>query len=540
MNRMRRTGFQAVLLGLGAFGVYLATLAPGVTFGDGPELTTAACQLGVPHPTGYPLYMLLGHAFIRLVPAGSPASRMNLLSAVCAAAAVALLYLLAVRIARNRPAAAAGTLLFAFGLTFWSQAVAAEVYALHVLLMTAVLLCAVEWDRRGDARWLRGAAAVWGVAFAHHLSSVLLAPALLYWLATSRRPGRWRELLRAIPLVLLPLLLYLYLPWAALRDPAMNWGDPRTWERFWAHVTGAQYHGRIGMDSPADLWRRLAAFALPPSGHDNPGYLLTEFGPAIAWLAPVGAWSLWRRRRRWLGFTLLAWLSVVGWGLAYNIPDVDVYFLMAHAMFAVWVAVGLRTVWAWARRVWRRRAPSPLARRAARPVLAAMAGLVVLAVLAGGWEGSSRRGDSAPARLAAATLGFPRPNAVIIGLGDNVVFPALYAHCVEGRRPDLVLVFLRDLLYRDRVRMVQRLAKRGLVVRVPPAYLATPRVTRDTALLRQFVADNLARRPIYFLGCDEEMLRDLRDQKRAIPDFAWVRGAMVPLAQVVAHEAHGH
>src|SRR6266540_4158557 len=122
-----RSSVQAVAIGVAAFAVYVRTLAPSITYGDSPELTTAAYQLGVPHPTGYPLYMLLGHLFIGLIPFGEPAYRMNLLSAVFAAAAVGLIYLLGLRIVRNRAASAAAALLYAFSLTFWSQAVITEV-----------------------------------------------------------------------------------------------------------------------------------------------------------------------------------------------------------------------------------------------------------------------------------------------------------------------------------------------------------------------------------------------------------------------------
>src|SRR4051812_36731846 len=75
-----RDAFAALLLGLAALLVYARTLYPEIAWGDSPELTAAAYQAGVPHPTGYPLYMLLGHLFVRLCPLGSVAYRMNLLS----------------------------------------------------------------------------------------------------------------------------------------------------------------------------------------------------------------------------------------------------------------------------------------------------------------------------------------------------------------------------------------------------------------------------------------------------------------------------
>src|SRR5688572_18023679 len=97
-----QTRLISLVVGLIAFYVYWRTVAVSIAWGDSPELTAAAFQAGVPHPTGYPLYMLLGHAFIKLLPFGSVAYRMNLLSALAAAAAIALTYRLFWQASRSR------------------------------------------------------------------------------------------------------------------------------------------------------------------------------------------------------------------------------------------------------------------------------------------------------------------------------------------------------------------------------------------------------------------------------------------------------
>src|SRR5205823_10700661 len=133
------------------------------------------------HPTGYPLYMLLSHAFLKLFPFGSIAYRMNLLSAICGAGAVALIFLLMRRFTHSRLAGLIATLMFAFSVTFWAQAVIAEVYAFHMLLSTTLLLCVLAWDRRGERRLLGAAALLYGLCLCHHGLSVLLAPGLLFF-----------------------------------------------------------------------------------------------------------------------------------------------------------------------------------------------------------------------------------------------------------------------------------------------------------------------------------------------------------------------
>ncbi|MCX7670473.1 MAG: DUF2723 domain-containing protein, partial [Anaerolineae bacterium] len=143
--------FDALLAGLLAllsFALYLRTLAPGLLGGDSGEFQFAAWLGGFAHPTGYPLYLLMGWLWTHIVPLGDPAWRMNLLSAIWGAATAGMFYLLAGQIGMLagrpgpfvRPAAFCAAALFAVTPTFWSQAVIAEVYTLNAALLVACLL----------------------------------------------------------------------------------------------------------------------------------------------------------------------------------------------------------------------------------------------------------------------------------------------------------------------------------------------------------------------------------------------------------------
>ncbi|MEJ5200207.1 MAG: DUF2723 domain-containing protein, partial [Anaerolineae bacterium] len=130
----------AVVVALLAFALYLRTLAPGVLGGDSGEFQFAAWLGGFAHPTGYPLYLLMGWLWTHVVPWGDPAWRMNLLSAIWGAAAVGMFYLLAAQLLPScvtsqrtntswwstvggRVSAFFAAMLFAVTPTFWSQAV---------------------------------------------------------------------------------------------------------------------------------------------------------------------------------------------------------------------------------------------------------------------------------------------------------------------------------------------------------------------------------------------------------------------------------
>ena len=501
-------GAAAWLAGLVAFIVYFRTLAPSIVWGDSPELTTAAFCAGVPHPTGYPLYMLLAHAFLRCCPFGSSAYRMNLLAALSAAVAVALIYQLMRRVVRGRAASLAATLIFAFSQTFWSQAIIAEHYTFEVLLIAAVLGCLLAWDRRGERRWLRAAAVIYGLCLTHHMMSLLLAPGLLCYSLTSRHRAQFlRELRWTLPLFFLPLSLYLYLPLAALRDPPADWGDPRTWSRFVAHVTGQEYHSLMFHLTRAQLWNNVWAYA-GPGANGSAGFLPRQFSLPLLALAPLGVWSLARRQRRLLALTLLIYVADVIYALDYSVYNVEIYYLPSHLMVALWMGAGLRQGGVWARR-WSRRLAMPPARR--RPLSAACgAALLILplTLLAANWRVNDRRDDWSALVYGRAALATLKPDALVLNAEDNDDFPLLYAHYVERRRPDVILLALEDLLTPGRLRLITRRRSAGLRVAVPPGFASNHAegLSDDTRLLKRLIADNMARHPIY-VSAQPELLR---------------------------------
>ena len=158
---MRLDLLLAFLAGSVAAVVYYLGSAPGVLFGDGGELQFAAWTAGLPHPTGYPLYMTLGWVWSHLLDAtglASPARAMTLLSVLFAALAVGLTYLLArtliglglpqVSPVLQRLAALLAALTFAFTPTFWSQSVVTEVYTLNAAFIALILWLALLWRWR--------------------------------------------------------------------------------------------------------------------------------------------------------------------------------------------------------------------------------------------------------------------------------------------------------------------------------------------------------------------------------------------------------
>ncbi len=419
---------------LAALAIYGRTAAPTITWrnsgADSGDLVTAAINLGVPHPSGYPLYTMLAHLWT-LIP-GEPARNVTLFSAVAAALAVGAVFYAAFWRARasasRTPLAllAAGVAagLFAWGELLWSQATIAEVYSLHALLVALLVALALSGPARGRPYML---AALFGLALAHHLTILLAVPALWPYARTIRRwlTGR-RTLL--VGLCLVPgLLAYAYVPLRARAHPVPNWGEAANLPGLAWLVLGMVYRRYLGAVPPAHLLQRLSAWA---------GIWVRDLGTVGLGLALLGLERGLDGNRclAWFGLTYV--LATSAYALLYVTADSYIYLLPAAVIIALWVAQGAVAAWngltGWAKAGRRRR-------------LAAVAGALLLAVLplgslVGHWRAMDASADRGAYQYAEAVLEAAAPGAIVVANGDLQTFPLWYVRYGLGRRPDVTVV----------------------------------------------------------------------------------------------------
>jgi len=186
----------AALIGVLALAAYVRTLAPDILYHDSAEFQTLTYTLGMTHSTGYPVYLLAARV-VGFLPLYSPAWRVNLFSALCAAWTVSGVYLLARYFTPNRTGAALGSAALTLSYTFWSQAIIAEVYTPGMAVLATVLLLLAHWQREPLARrrTLAWATALACLALGVHLSAALIAPTaplfVLWVLAFLPKAQRW-------------------------------------------------------------------------------------------------------------------------------------------------------------------------------------------------------------------------------------------------------------------------------------------------------------------------------------------------------------
>ena len=329
--------------------LYLTTLAPSVVtlFDDSLEFQLVTFQLGIAHPTGYPLYTILGKLFTYL-PIGNVAYRVNLMSAVFGAGTVALLYLLILQVVAPREGgrtsifvplwpthlgAVIGAVLFSVGLVFWQQATIAEVYTLNAFFVAILLLLAAslpfaspeQQERR--ILWL---AFLYGLSLTHHRTMLLLLPALVLYLLFYYRSlvFKRRVLILSVMLSLSPLLLYLYLP---LRGHigSLDGTYENTWAGFWRQVSASGY-GLFILDNPFSHERDFLFYW---------GLLADQFYTTVPGL--IGLVYLFRLgQRKMLALTGVAFLTYLTFNLFYNVTDIDVFFIPIFLLWATWSGVG--------------------------------------------------------------------------------------------------------------------------------------------------------------------------------------------------------
>lgn len=425
----------AVGVALLAVVAYVLTLAPSITWqhdaADSGELAAAAYTFGVPHPTGYPLWLLLAAPIARLPLGGDVAWRLGGFSAGCAALAAGLLaavtaLLVARRAELGTPAhsapafinagaapssrallaaAAAGCALFS-ATGVWNVAIVTETYALHLLLVVA-LLGAALLNLPQRRRALLG-----GFALANHVTALPVVVITLV-LGYERRTLRLGALLWLLP----GLSLYLLLPWRAHSHPAANWGDPETATAFLALVTGNAYHYLLVRPTLTDGVLRLLATA-----HS----LVTQF-PLVFWpFAIAGIPALFRFARPWLAVGGLYLVLPV----FYRAAGVEHYLLPDVALLAL--AAGFGAHWA----------AGALERGLACPPAVLPLLLVAISVpaLAMGAATASLHGNDEARAWATGALAAAGPGTTLLTQNDGQTFALWYMQRVDHLRRDVVVV----------------------------------------------------------------------------------------------------
>jgi tetratricopeptide (TPR) repeat protein len=453
----------AALVFLVTLVVYTLTLTTSVPFWDSGEFIATSYVLGIPHPPGTPLYVLIGRLFA-MAPLHSVAYSVNWLSALASSLAMLFTFLLTVRFIRHtqgpeRDAAdevlawvggAAAAFFAAFSKTFWDSAIEAEVYALSSWMQVFILWLGLRWweglERgEGDNRLLLA----WYLCFlcvGIHLGTFLVMPALvlLVLMVNWRSLVHPRNLAWAAVLAIAGLSVHLYLYIRAKANPSINEGDPETWEALRALLMREQYGSRpiLPRQAPWSFQFQMyfRYFAEQYVLHAKLGQLAWALPAALGIFGAVG--HLARSKKTWVVQATTFFLTSVGLLVYLNFTDHEVrerdyFYTSSFHFFAIWIGMGLYFLIEWAREAW------PAFRRPAVLLAASAAALAVSFLpMIHHWFKHDRRDFYVARDYAYNMLQFLEPGAFVFTNGDNDTFPLWYLQEVEGVRKDVRVINL--------------------------------------------------------------------------------------------------
>lgn len=418
----------AVAVGLVALVVYAMTLLPGVGFWDCAEMQTVPYLLGIAHPTGYPLYTLLGK-FFSMIPIGSIAYRANLLSAVCASLALSV-SVLAMGVLGVRPIiAAAAALTFGATASLWTNAVRAEVHTLHLLIVALMIHRMLVWSQLKRLSDLAFGALLLGLGFGNHMLMSTVAPFVaLYVLWVGRAAFLKRPWLLAVAglAFCLGLSVYAYIPLRAMQNPLLAYNHPVTWEKVRYLVTGEQFRTDMAFLSVEGLQRFVKYW---PSVRTM---VMTQATPLFGVLAIVGGVLMVTSRSAFGLFGLGLLLTNVYIVVNYTNADLLRYLFASWLILSMWMAYAAE------------RAIASLPQRLGPMAWGLL--LIPLGLAISNWKDVDQSQNRSGEQFVKTVFEHLPPNAALISYWDAST-PLWYAHHVERQRPDLMILDDTDLVY---------------------------------------------------------------------------------------------
>jgi len=363
--------YFSVIVSVFVFIIYLFTLAPSVIQIDSGELAAVQATLGIAHPTGYPLFTVAGYLFSLLPLPFTKIYQLNLLAAIYCSAAAGIFsytakYLLdnlrvfqIIKTVKQKKKdktkkenvhfdpeenlkiifSVLTALTLALSKTFWFQSTSVEVYSLHLLLISLIILFLLKSfiEQPNSSAMYKNQwmifAFVLALGFSNHMTTLLILPgtAYLYFTKEKFNSQSFKNLFKMIILFLITLVInYSYLPIRASQNPQLNWGNPVDLERILRHISGFQY--QVWLFSSTEAAKKQLQYFI--------SNLPAEFFIAL-FVAVIGLIYSFFISRKFFLYNIITFFVTVFYSINYDINDIDSYFLLAYISIAFFVLFGM-------------------------------------------------------------------------------------------------------------------------------------------------------------------------------------------------------
>ncbi|MEX2180262.1 MAG: DUF2723 domain-containing protein [Gemmatimonadaceae bacterium] len=495
----RPSYLAAGLAALGVFVLYLITLSPSTAMWDTSEYIAAAYTLGLPHPPGNPLFVLIGRVFAEMPIAPNVATRINILAAVSSAGAAAMWFLITERVLvswlpvrwQRLVGASVAMVIGATAFTVWNQSVVNEkVYTVSLLGIAIISWLMVRWSDNPDGRvadrTLVLVAFVLALGYTNHMAGML--PALAVSVAVMvRRPRtilRWRLLLACLGVMALGMTVFATQPIRSAHMPALNEGEPTacqdglkfdctfskdTYDRFMYNFNRGQYGKpdlttrQAPFSAQIGMWWYYFKWQWLRDAHSERQGRQAILASIFLVLGLFGGWVHYQRDRRsfWYFGTLMFSMTLfliyylnfkygatqapeLANSVNREVRDRDYFYLWSFSAWGVWAGLGLLFIWESVSSLFGTEKVRLGGQAVDEPRHASwLKGSPVLAIalipLFTNFSTASRSGHTETADFAADLLNSVEPYGVLVVVGDNDTFPLWYAQEVEKIRQDVVV-----------------------------------------------------------------------------------------------------
>lgn len=441
------------------FTLYMATLAPSVTFFDSGEFLTAASSIGSAHSPGYPLFLMYAKLFT-WIPLGNIAFRINVATAVSSSLACLVVYVLTTYLLKResllenerfnnfaiRLAGLAAALTFSVTPRLWLQSNHDKPYPLLAFITAIIFYLLFKWRENyinGSDRpsYIYVCTFLAGLAMAVHQTVVLLLPAWFFMIILTdwRMIKRVRDLILSTAFAMLGFSIHLYLPLRATRNPLLNWGDSKTIDQFLWHFLRKGYPSEPHARDAALLWAQLKAFNVP-----------REFTWLGVILLLLGLFYVWNNNRAFfVGYltSVFVFLLVIA-GYFNTLLDLifltEEFFTPLYLLTAVLIGIGLFYLLGYSIK------NAKMPERIGAAIYVSCAVLffsLPTALCAVNYYENDQHNNYIAFDYATNSLRSLPQNAVMFTWGDSGAFPLWYLQGVERMREDLDIPHTPHLVF---------------------------------------------------------------------------------------------
>ncbi|MCX7837565.1 MAG: DUF2723 domain-containing protein [candidate division WOR-3 bacterium] len=404
------------------FLILFSTLSPTVGLIDSGEIIFSIHYLNILHPTGYPLFTLLGKVFF-LLPFSEPAFKGNLFSFLVGFGAIILLYFLIKEITKDKIVSLIYLTLFSFSNLFWSIVNEIEVYSLTTFFLILLIYLFLKREKNN----FLFIAYILGIALTHHLMLLSIILPIFFYFILKRK-----KLLPFIFLFLLGISLYFYLLIRANSEPLFNWGNPKDILRLFWHISGRQY--------------RVWSFSLPfneviKNFLSEISFLIKEMLYLYFFLAILGIYLLLKKNLE-LAIILILTISIgILNSINYSIPDIQPYYLPAFIPLIIFSSYGFLNIKIFSKKI----------------IKLAFFFITFLILLIFNYQKNNKRDFYLAYDFVYNILKSLPENSLILTDWWDFYSPSLYFRYLKNFRKDLIIIdkeLLRRTFYLDYLRKV--------------------------------------------------------------------------------------